>query len=109
MILSPNKTKPLVVSRSRTVNPPRSDLVLSWVSIRASPNHDILEVKFDSKLTFEDHVRLIVSRVSQRIGILGFLKHIFVETSVLRRCYFVFVLPILEYCSHVWRSEPLAS
>ena len=48
-----------------TVNPPHGDLVLSGVSIRDSPNFEILNVKFDSKLTFEDHVRGIVSRVCQ--------------------------------------------
>ena len=42
MILNPNKTKALVVSRSRTVNPPHGDLVLSGVSICASHNLDIL-------------------------------------------------------------------
>ena len=35
------------------MSPPRGDLVLSGVSIRASPNLDILGVKFDRKLTFE--------------------------------------------------------
>ena len=70
MILNPNKTKALVVSRSRTVNPPHGDLVLSGVFIQASPNLDILCAKFDSELTFEDHVLDIVFRVSQRIGIL---------------------------------------
>ena len=94
MILNPNKTKGLVV-----VNPPYGDLFLSEVSIRASPNLDILGVKFDSKLTFEDHVHGIVSRVSLRIGILRLMNRIFVGTSVLPRCYFEFVLPILEYCS----------
>ena len=71
MILNPNKTKALVVSRSWTVSPPHGDLVLSGVSIRASPNLDIFGMKFefDRKLTFEDHVRGIVSRISQRIGI----------------------------------------
>ena len=49
MILNPNKTKALVVSRSRTVNPPHGDLVLSGVSICASPNLDILGVKFDRR------------------------------------------------------------
>ena len=43
----------------------------------------------------------IVSRVSQRIGIFRLLKGI-VNTSALLRCYFAFVLPILEYCSPVW-------
>ena len=46
------------------MNPRYGDLVLSGVSIRASPDLDILDMKFDSKLTFEDHVRGIVSRVS---------------------------------------------
>ena len=46
MILNPNKTKALVVSRSRTVNPPHNDLDLSaLVSICASPNLDILDAK----------------------------------------------------------------
>ena len=61
MKLNPNKTKALVVSRFRAVGPPYGDLVLSGVSIRASPNLEILCMKFDSKLTFEDHVRGIVS------------------------------------------------
>ena len=45
MILNPNKTMALVVSRSRAVNPPHDDLVLSGVSIRANPYLDILGMK----------------------------------------------------------------
>ena len=90
MILYHNKTKALVVSRSRTVNPPHGDLVLSGVSICASPNIDILSVKFNSRLKFEDHVRGIVSRVSQRIGILRLEKclcgHLFVASLLLFIC-----------------------
>ena len=99
MIMNPNKTKALVVSRSKTVNPPMGDLVLSGVSICASPNLDILGVKFDSRLTFENHVRGIVSLVSQRDGILRLVKYVFVDSSELLRYYYVFVPPILEYCS----------
>ena len=76
---------------------------MSGVSFRASPNLDILGVKFDSRLTFEDHVRGIVSRVSQRIGILRLVKRIFLDSSVLFRSYF-HLFPILEYCSPVWGS-----
>ena len=54
IILNLNKTKALVVSRFRTVNPPHGDLILSVISISASPNFDILGVKFDNRLTFED-------------------------------------------------------
>ena len=66
-------------------------LVLSGVSIRASLNIGICGVKFDSKLTFEDHVRGNVSRVSQRSGILMMVKRIFVVTSVLPCCCYAFV------------------
>ena len=86
------------------MNPAHGDLVLSGVSISASPNLDILSVKFDSRLTFEDHVRGIVSRVFQRIGSLMLVKSVFVDTSVLLRCYDAFVLPILEYYSPVCGS-----
>ena len=52
MILNPNKTNAFVLSRSRTVNLPDGDLDLSGVSIRTSPNLDILGVKFDSRLMY---------------------------------------------------------
>ena len=69
------------------------------VSIQAIPNLNILGMKLDSNLTSEDHMRGIVSHVSQIISILRLVKCIFVDTSVLLPCYFGFVLPILEYCS----------
>ena len=65
---------------------------------------DILGLKFDCKLTFEDHVRGILSRVSQIIGILRLVKRVFVYTSVLLHCYYAFVIQILEYCYSVWWS-----
>ena len=63
MILNPNKTKAVVVSRSRTVNPPHGDLALSGISICASPNLYILGVKFNNWLTFEDHKCVVLSLV----------------------------------------------
>ena len=86
------------------MNQHHGDLVLSGVSICVSPNLEILGVKFDSRLTFEDHMRGIVFRVSQRIGILRLVKRVFVDSSVLLRCNYAFVLPILEYCFPVWGS-----
>ena len=62
MLLNSNKTKALVVSRSRTVNPTYGDLVVPGVSIPASRNLDILGVKFDCKLIVGDHVRGIATK-----------------------------------------------
>ena len=39
-----------------------------------------------------------------RVFILRLVNRIFVDTSELLSCYFVFVLQILEYCSPVWGS-----
>ena len=44
------------------------------VTSHAGPNLDILGVKFDSKLIFEDHVH--------GIGILRLVKHVSVDTCV---------------------------
>ena len=104
MLLSPKKSKALVVSRSRTVYPPRDDLGLAGVPMLSSPSLDILGVRFDCKLTFESHVRGVVSRVLQRIGIIRMVNGVYADTSVLLRCYYAFILPILEYCSPVWGS-----
>ena len=84
MILNLNKTKALVVTRSRTANPPLGDLVLFGVYIHASPNPD-------SKLPFEEHLRGIVSRVSLRIDIFKvgapcFCGHLCVTTSLFSIC-----------------------
>ena len=62
-------------------------------------------MKFDSKLTIEDHVRGIVSHVSQRIGILRLVKRIFVNTSALITGVTVSNAPVLlsgHLCVTVW-------
>ena len=61
-------------------------------------------IHFDIKLTFEDHVRDIVSRATQRIGILS-CSGVSLWTPVLLRCYYAFVSSILEYCSPMWGSD----
>ena len=65
------------------------------------PTSNIIGVKFDSRVTFEDHVRDIVSGVTQGNGILRLVKRVFAVTSVFLRCDDAFVLPILEYFSPV--------
>ena len=103
MILNPNKTSDLVVNRSRTVNPPHGDLILSGVSIWNSNLH-ILVVKFDSRLIYEDHVRGIVSRVSQELVFWGWWR-VSLWTPL---CCFVTTMHLfsisMRYCSPVCGS-----
>ena len=87
MILNPNNTKDSVVSRSRTVNLPHhdGDLIFSVVSFLDGPNLDILGEKFDRKLTYENHVRGIVS-MSLREMVFGSWWNVYLWTSL---CYLV--------------------
>ena len=64
---------------------------------------DILGVTFDSKLTFEKHLRSVSRATSQRLGILRKSYRVFHDRLLIVRCFWGFVLPILE-CSAVWCS-----
>ena len=59
---------------------------------------------FDSKMTFENHLRFVSRATSQRVGILSKSWRVFNDRSLLGRCFRGFVLPVSEYCSAVWCS-----
>ena len=59
---------------------------------------------FDSKMTFEKHLRSVSGAASQRVGILRKSWRVFLDRSLLGRCFLGFVLPVFEYCSAVWCS-----
>ena len=62
---------------------------------------DILGVTFDSKLTFEKHLRLVSRAASQCLGILMSWR-VFHDRLLIERCFWGFILPVLEYCCAVW-------
>ena len=64
----------------------------------------ILGATFDSKMTFEKHLRSISRASSQRLGILRKSWQVFHDRLLLGRCFRGFVLPVLKYCSTVWCS-----
>ena len=100
MKLNASQTKTMIVSRSRTMQPQSPPLTIGGTVLKESDDFVILGVIFDSKLTFEKHFRL-VSRASQRFGILRKSWRVFHDRSLLERCFLCFVLPVLEYCSAV--------
>ena len=104
MKLNANKTQSMIVSRSRTVYPNHHDLFINNVVLTTCGSFKILGVLFDSKFTFEQHVRSISSSVAQKIGLLRKSYKIFGDPSVLRKCFNSFILPCLEYCSPAWSS-----
>ena len=77
-------------------------LTIDGTVLKESNDLDILGLTFDSKLTFEKHLRSVSRAASQRLGILRKSWWVFHVKFLIRRCFGGFVLPVLEYCSAVW-------
>ena len=104
MKLNPNKSQSLVFSRSRSPDPPHPDIVIGDSRVKNCCTLKLLGVVLDSKLTFEPHLRLTASSISQKIGLLRKCWKIYSSDDVVRNCFYSFILPLFEYCSPVWCS-----
>ena len=79
-------------------------LTIGGTVLEESDDLVILGVTFDSKLIFQNHLRLVSRAASQRLRILRKFWQVFHDRSLLGKCFCGFVLPVLEYCSAVWCS-----
>ena len=102
--LNATKTNTMIVSRSRTMHLHSPPLTIGGTVQKESDDLVILGVTFDSKLTFEKHLRMVSRAASQRLGILRKSWLVFQDRSHLERYFWGLVLPVLEYCSAVWCS-----
>ena len=83
MMLNPNKTQSMTVSRSRTVLPPHPDILVGSTSLNSCEFYKILGVMFDSKFTFERHIRSISSSVAER---LVYLENLLESLGIMMFC-----------------------
>ena len=104
MLVNPRKTRGMLISHSRTVEPLFPDLVIDGSLVEMVSELKILGVTLDSKLTFEKQVRAIAASASRRVGILRKTMSVFQDVAVVAKCFWAFILPVLEYCSPVWMS-----
>ena len=86
------------------MHPQSPPLTIGGTILKESDGLVILGVTFDSKMTFEKHLRSVSRAASERLGILRKSWRVFGDRSLLLRCFRRFVLPVLEYCSTVWCS-----
>ena len=105
--LNVSKTKTMIVSTLRTMYPQSSPLTIGATVLKEPGDLVILGVTFDSKMTFEKHLRSVSRAASERLCILNKSWRVFHDRSLLGRCFRDFVLPDLEYCSAVWCSAPI--
>ena len=99
MLVNPSKMRGLLISRSRTVEPLFPDLLIDGSVVEMVSELKILGVILDSKLTFEKQDRAIAASASMRAGI---LRKTMSDVAVVAKCFWAFILPVLEYCSPVW-------
>ena len=99
--LNASKAKTMIVSRSHTMHAQSPPLTIGRTVLKESDDLVILGVTFDSNLTFEKHLSSVSRAASQRLGILTKSWRVFHDRSLIGRCFWVFVLPVLQYCSAV--------
>ena len=96
MELNASKTKSIIVSMSRTMHIQSPLLTIGGTVLKESDALFILGVTFDSKMTFEKHLRSVSRAASQRLGILRKSMRLLHDRWLLARCFLGFVLPVLE-------------
>ena len=104
MLVNPSETRGMLISCSCAVEPLFSDLLIDGSVVEMVSELKILGVILDSKLSFEKQVRAISASASMRVGILRKAMSVFRDVTVVVKCFWAFILPVLEYCSPVWMS-----
>ena len=64
----------------------------------------IIGVCLDSKFTYKSHIRAVALAAASKLGILRKNLSVFPDPSLVAKCFWSFLIPVLEYCSTVWRS-----
>ena len=94
----------MLISRSRKFEPLFPDLLIDGFVAEIISELKILGVILYSKLAFEKQVRAIAASASRRVGILRKTMSVFRDVAAVAKCFWAFILPVLEYCSPVWMS-----
>ena len=87
MKLNGSKTKTMIVSISSTMHPQSPTLTIGGTVLKESDDLVILGATFDSKMTFEKHLRSVSRADSQRLGILRRSWQVFHDRLLLGRCF----------------------
>ena len=86
MKLKTSKTKTMIGSKSRTMNPQSFHFLLAEL-LKESDDLVILGVAFDSIMAFEKHLRSVSRAVSQRLGILRKFWQVIHDGLLLGGCF----------------------
>ena len=78
------------------MHPLSPPLIIGRTVLKESDNLIILGVTFDSKMTFEKHLRMFTRAATRRLGISRKSWRVINDGSLLESYFRGFVLPVLE-------------
>ena len=71
------------------------------LAIQNVPSAVYLGVTLDPSLVWKSHIDTIIKTVSQKVGLISYLRH-YLPKSVMLLLYNCFILPHIMYCIEIW-------
>ena len=103
MVLNPAKCQ--VVTFSRKHQPISFDYRLGGTLVPRVSQVKDLGVILDTKLTFKQHLSLIIAKASRQLGLMIRMTRHFTNIQCLTTLYCSLVRSSLEYCSTIWNPH----
>jgi len=105
LTLNISKTKWMLMGSSKRINNCHDlEIKIDDICLEKVTSYKYLGVILDSCLTYSNHVDMMHSKASQRIGLLRRLRP-YLGTNVANMLYKAIVLPIVEYCDVIWDNS----
>ena len=104
---SPQKTVVMQIGTTCTATT-ANEFTLENQLVESVPNHKHLGLVISSDLTWDEHLKGIMSRASQRIGLLKQMSR-YLPPNTTAKLYLYYVRPCFEYASPVWHGATPAS
>ena len=92
----PTKQAQEVIFSRKTKKLPHPPLVFNNTNVTQSIYQKHLGIILDSKLTFENHINMVTTKINKTIGLLRKLKNLLPRTALIK-IYKAFVRPHLDY------------
>ena len=103
LTINPSKSTAILISPKPNTLITNANITINNSSITISKTAKYLGVMIDSKLNFQNHIKIIESKLSRGIGILYRLKAV-LPREALCKIYFALFHPHLLYRLVVWGS-----
>jgi hypothetical protein len=101
MQINCGKTKEMIVYfGKKKINIP--EITMGGKQLERVENTKLLGIIFNNKLTWDDHVNYICTKVSKRIYFIRLLKRAGVSSNDILLVYFSIIRSVLEYGSEIW-------